>query len=254
MKKKVLCFVFFMLFLLTPLINSAEKFGYKIGREDVFMFTQGNIYLIQAESIVTGGYYLYFAARDFTAKEDLTVGKIKKVDIKVDEPERKVIKTTCSLEDKNKKICSDYELELFTEIKKGFPFLVIYSKFKYLGSKENKCGINWGADSSQGFKYYTIPQKGEIKTYPLVKTKKTKIGQANWLFVNDGKGEGIGLIAPAVLFGRGESFVFINSVPRTKNLKDGTSIDTFMLFMPINKNFKILPELFEKIKDINWEY
>jgi len=218
------------------------------------MFTHGNIYLIQAQSIVSGGYYLYFAARDFTAKKDLTVSKVKKIDMKVDEPERKVIKTTFSLEGKKKKIYSDYELEVFTEIRKEFPFLIIYSKFKYLGKGENKCGINWGADSPKGFKYYTIPKKGEIKTYKLVKTKRTKIGQANWLFVNDGKGEGIGLIAPSVLFGKGENFVFINSVPRTKKLKKGKSLDTFMLFMPINKNFKILPELFEKIKNIKWEY
>ncbi|MCM8833005.1 MAG: hypothetical protein NC816_03690 [Candidatus Omnitrophica bacterium] len=62
------------------------------------------------------------------------------------------------------------------------------------------------------------------------------------------------MIAPAVILGKGEDFIFINSVPPKKKLSKGESIDVFMIFMPINKNFKILEELFQKIKDIKWEY
>jgi len=104
------------------------------------------------------------------------------------------------------------------------------------------------------YKYYTIPQKDKILTYKLEKTKKTKIGHANWIFANTGKGEGGGLIAPAVILGKGEDFIFINSVPPKKKLSKGESIDVFMIFMPIEKNYKILEELFEKTKTIKWEY
>jgi len=233
---------------------AVEKFGYKVSKEDAFFYTHGNIYLIQSSSIVCDGNMLYFAGRDFTNKKDLISAKTEKVEVVVDEKNRKVVKLTFSLESA-KKISPEYKLIVYGEIRKEFPFLAIYSKFLYLGKESHLCGINWGLSSAyEKFKYYTIPKKGKPTTFKLVKTRKTKIGQANWIFVNNGKGVGAGLIAPAVILGKGEDFIFINSVPPKKRIKEGESIDVFMIFMPINKNWKILPDLFNKIKGVKWEY
>ena len=253
-RKAVLFLIFTGLF--AGSVHAIERFGFKVGKEDVFLWTKGNVYLAQPSSIVCSGNMMYFAAQDFTSKDQLIVKGLKKAEVQINEPDRKLIKATYSLEDQQKKVSPDYELVIFLEIRKEFPFLVVYSKFKYLGKGEHKCGINWGVDASQAgfFKYYTYPKNGNVVTYPLVKTKRSKIGQANWIFVNDGKGEGVGIIAPAVLLGRGSDFVFINSVPRTEKLEKGESLDTFIIFMPINKNYKILQELFDKIKNMKWDY
>jgi len=252
MKKKLIIILVFSILLSST--YAVDKFGYKVSKEDAFLYTQGNIYLIQATSIICSGNMLYFAAKDFTAKKDLLVAKTEKIDVTVDEKDRKVLKITFSLKT-NKKIYPEYKLVVYGEIRREFPFLAIYSKFLYLGKERHLCGINWGLSSAyEKFKYYTIPQKGKPKTFKLVKTRKTKIGHADWIFINNGKGVGAGLIAPAVILGKGEDFIFVNSVPPKKRIKKGESIDVFMIFMPINKNWKTLPELFNKIKKIKWEY
>lgn len=253
--KKVIKIGGFFLFLF--LLNSwaLPKFGYKITKEkDVFLFTQDNTYLIQAQNIVSAGNMLYFAAQDFTKNIELIVKRIKDVKVVKDEPKRKIIKVNFSLGDEKKEY-PDYLLEVFFEIREEFPFVAIYSKFIYNGSGRSNCGINRAMEAThEPYKYYTIPQKGKHMTYKLEKTRKTKIGHANWIFANNGKGEGGGLIAPAVILGKGEDFIFINSVPPKKTLEKGESIDVFMIFMPINKNYKILEQLWEKVKNIKWEY
>lgn len=257
MKKRALSVFIFFLLLSSALISSsgANRFGYRTVINDVFFMTEGNMFLVQPESIVCSGNMIYFAAQDATAKKDLIVNKTKNIAVVVDENARKVVKMTFLLSDDKNTVYNDYELVLFLEIREGFPFLAMLSKFVYTGSGTRECGINWALDSAhEPFKYYTIPHKGEIKTFPLVKTKRTKIGQANWIFANKGDGVGGGLIAPAAILGRGEDFIFLNSVPPKKKLSKGESIDLFMIFVPINKDFKILPELFEKIKSIKWEY
>ncbi len=254
--KKIFILLFASSLLFLSEASAASKFGYTIKEEDVFFVTESNnMFLVQPSSIICNGNMLYFAAQDFTARKDMTVEKTKDIKVIVDEKDRKVVKATFLMADDKKKVCNDYELTLFLEIRREFPFLAIYSKFIYTGSGINECGINWAVDSTHTpFKYYTIPQKGENKAFPLVKTKRTKIGQANWIFVHNGQGVGAGIIAPAALLGRGEDFVFLNGVPAKKKLSKGQSLDVFMIFMPINKNFKILPETFEKIKDLKWEY
>ncbi len=257
MKKGFLCSALFLLLFVSSAIpqTPAYKFGYRTIANDTFFMTEGNIFLVQPASIVCSGNMMYFAAQDFTAKKDMIVNKTKNVTVITDEQKRKVVKMTFLLSDEKDNIYNDYELVLFLEIREGFPFLAIFSKFVYNGAGTNECGINWALDSAQEpFKYYTIPHKGKIETFPLVKTKRTKIGQADWIFANKGDGVGGGLIAPGVILGRGEDFIFINSVPPKKKLSKGQSIDLFMIFMPINKNFKTLPELYEKIKDIKWNY
>lgn len=250
MKKNFIILLFFSL-LFSSVSFAVDRFGCKTTKEDAFLYTQGNVYLIQSTSIICSGNMLYFAAKDFTAKKDLIVGKTEKIEVVVDKKDRKIVKITFAMESK-KKILPQYKLIVYGEIRREFPFLAIYSKFLYLGDKEKHlCGINWGLSSAyKPFKYYAIP-KG---TYKLEKTRKTKIGHANWIFVNTGDGTGAGLIAPAAILGKGEDFIFINSVPPKKRIKKGESIDVFMIFMPINKNWKILPQLFEKIKGIKWEY
>ncbi|MCD6408196.1 hypothetical protein J7L87_04000 [bacterium] len=253
--KRILKFSFVPFLLVSFLTFSAEKFGYRISKDkDVFLYTQGNIYLVQPQCIISSGNMLYFAAQDFTAKKELLVKKTKKVEVIKDEEEKKIIKTTFILGD-NKRDYPDYELILFLEIRKNFPFLAIYSKFAYNGKERHLCGINWGLESAYTpYKYYTIPKKGKILTFKLKKTRKTKIGHANWIFANTGKGTGAGLIAPAVILGRGENFIFINSVPPKKRIKKGETIDVFMIFLPIDKNFKILEKLYNEVKNIEWKY
>ncbi|MBN1444502.1 MAG: hypothetical protein JW957_00140 [Candidatus Omnitrophica bacterium] len=254
--KKIFCLLLVSCLLLLSKSSAASKFSFRISGEDVFFITENNsMFLVQPSSIICNGNMLYFAAQDFTAKKDLTVEKTKDIKVIVDEENRKVAKATFLLADDKKGVQRDYELVLFLETRKEFPFLVIYSKFVYTGSGTNECGINWAVDSTHDpFKYYTIPQKGENKAVPLVKTRRTKIGQANWIFVHNGKGVGAGIIAPAAVLGRGEDFIFLTSVPPKKKLKRGESLDVFIIFMPINKNFKTLPEIFERIKTIKWEY
>jgi len=234
---------------------SVVKFGYKFTpQNDVYLITEKNNFLVQPQSIISNGNMLYFAAQDFTKNRELIVKRTKELKVIKDEPKRKIIKATYVLgDDKNE--YPDYSLVLFLEIREEYPFLIIYSKFIYNGVGISECGINWAMENAyEPYKYYTIPEKGKIMTHKLEKTKKTKIGQANWIFANTGKGEGGGLIAPAVILGKGENFIFINSVPPKKKLSKGESIDVFMIFMPIEKNYKILNELFEKIKNIKWEY
>ncbi|MCM8804279.1 MAG: hypothetical protein NC833_03380 [Candidatus Omnitrophica bacterium] len=247
--------IFFLFFLLLGKCFSVVKFGYKFTPEkDVYLITEENNFLVQPQSIISNGNMLYFAAQDFTKNIELVVKKTKEVKVLKDEPKRKIIKVIFSLAD-DKRVYDDYSLILYLEIREGFPFLAIYSKFLYNGEGQVECGINWAMENAyKPYKYYTIPQKGRFVTYKLEKTKKTKIGQANWIFANTGEGVGGGLIAPAVILGKGEDFIFINSVPPKKRLSKGESIDVFMIFMPIEKNYKILEELFEKIKNIKWEY
>ena len=255
MKKIMVAGFIFSLFMVSALC-SASRFEYKIVKEDVFLVTQNSIFLVQPVSIVSGGSMMYLAAQDFTAKREmLLVNKTKDIKVIVDEKDRKVIKVSFLMADEKNNVYNDYELVLFLEIREGFPFLAVYSKFFYRGEGRRECAINWALDSShEPFKYYTIPHKGEIKTFPLVKTRRTKIGHANWLFANRGDGVGAGLIAPGAILGRGEDFIFLNSVPTKKKLAKGESIDLFMIFVPINKNYKILPEIFEEVKNIKWQY
>ncbi|MGB9678135.1 MAG: hypothetical protein ACPLZ9_05890, partial [Candidatus Ratteibacteria bacterium] len=173
---------------------SVIEFGYKFTPEkDVYLITEKNNFFIQPQSIISNGNMLYFAAQDFTKNRELVVKKTKEVKVIKDEPKRKIIKVTYSLgDDKNE--YPDYSLILFLEIRKEFPFLAIYSKFQYNGNELSECGINWAMENAyEPYKYYTIPEKGKIMTYKLEKTKKTKIGHANWIFANTGKGEGGGL-------------------------------------------------------------
>jgi len=259
MKKIILLCLSVCAFFSLPLFAQEpkeKKFLCQVSKEDVYLVTEGNMYLVQPVSIICADNMLYFAAQDINAKRDLIVSKAKETKVLVDQNDRKVVKATYLLADaKSNVVYNDYELVLFLEILKGFPFLAISSKFVYKGQGTHECAINWALDSVyEPYKYYTIPVKGEIKTFKLVKTKKTKIGQANWLFANIGDGTGGGLIALSAILGMGEDFIFLNSVPPKKKLSSGESIDLFMLFMPINKNYKILPEIFEKIKTKKWEY
>jgi hypothetical protein len=244
---------FILLFVLN--LFGVMDFGYKFTPEkDVLLITEDNNFLVQPQCIISKGNMLYFAAQDFTKNIELLIKKTKEVKVIKDEPKRKILKVVYSLWD-GKKEYQDYSLILFLEIRKEYPFLAIYSKFVYTGEGTSECGINWAMESAYDpYKYYSIPEKGKVMTYKLEKTKRTKIGHANWIFANTGTGEGGGLIAPAVILGRGENFIFINSVPPKKKLAKEESIDVFMIFMPIEKNYKILEELFQKIKDIKWEY
>ncbi len=253
--KKIVGLLLVSCLLLLSKASAASRFSYSIKDGDVFFVTEANsMFLVQPSSIICNGNMLYFAARDFTAKKDMTVEKTKDVKVVIDEENRKVVKATFLLADDKKTVCKNYELVLFLETRREFPFLAIYSEFVYTGTGTNECGINWAVDSTHTpFKYYTIPQ-GANQAVPLVKTKRTKIGQANWIFVHNGQGTGAGIIAPAAFLARGEDFVFLTGVPPKKKLSRGQSLDVFMIFMPINKNFKTLPETFEKIKNLKWEY
>jgi len=237
----------------------AARFGVNMQTDGAILYTQGIFYLIQAESITSGGNILYFGAKDFTNGKDLIVCKVAKSELKVDTPERKVVKTTMLL-GQGENIDRNYRLDVFTEIHKDRPYLAIYSRFFYLGPDTHNCSINWGVESAyekNRYKYYTIPKEGKILTYKLdAESVGQKLNQEyiKWVYVHDGKGTGAGLIPGAAMFGKGADFIFVNAVPPQKDLATGQSIDVFMVFVPINKNFKIIPQIQKEISTISWKF
>ena len=232
-----------------------DKLFARVDKQDIIFYTGGIMYTVQSEGINLAGNMMYFAARDFTDNKDLITKKIEKIECRVDTPERKVYKITLQLGDKN--IDPEYRLEIFSEIKKGYPFLALYSKFFYLGNDVHKCGINWGLSSpyaSDPYKYYTIPKENKFVTYRLKdEAGNNKIGYTKWLYLHNGKGSGVGLICPAII-GKGEDFIFINSVPPEKELSGTDSADIFMVYMPIEKNFKILNQMYDEIMKMQWTF
>ncbi|GEM_PF-766806 len=237
----------------------AAKFGVNMQNDGAILYTQGIFYLIQAESITSGGNILYFGAKDFTNGKDLIVRNVAKSELKVNTPERKMVKTTMLL-GQGENIDRNYRLDVFTEIHKDRPYLAIYSRFFYLGPDTHNCSINWGVESAyekNRYKYYTIPKEGKILTYKLdAESVGQKLDQeyVKWVYVHDGKGNGAGLIPGAAMFGKGADFIFVNAVPPQKDLTAGQSIDVFMVFVPINKNFKIIPQIQKEISTISWKF
>jgi hypothetical protein len=240
-------------------VPAKNKLFVESDNQGLTLYTTGTMYTIQAEGVSSAGNTMYFAAKDFTNNKDLISKKIEKIECRVDTPERKVYKMTLQVGDKD--IDPEYRLEIFSEIKKGCPFLALYSKFFYLGSDVHKCGINWGLSSpyaSDPYKYYTIPKEGKFLTYRLKdETGSNKIGYAKWLYLHNGKGSGIGLICPAMI-GKGEDFIFINSVPPEKELSGTDSADVFMVYMPITitKKFKIsnFNQVYDEVMKMQWTF
>ena len=232
-----------------------EKLFAQVSKQDIIFYTGGRMYVIQPESISSEGNMMYFAAKDFTEGKDLITKKIEKIECRVDTPEKKIYKITMQMGDKS--IDPGYRLEIFAEIIKGQPYLALYTKFFYLGEDAHKCGINWGLSSpyaSDPYKYYTIPKENKIQTYRLGgSSSENKIGYAKWLYLHNGKGTGIGLICAAML-GKGEDFIFINSVPPEKELTKNESSDIFMLYMPISKNFKVLDGIYNSAMKMDWTF
>ena len=243
-------------------IATRDRIFVKIINGDASLFANGTPYLISDNSIVLPMSLLYFAAKDFTTNQELLIKKTEKALFTLDTPERKIVKLSF-LVGSNKvedDINPNYRLEIFAEVRKGFPLIAIYSKFVYLGKGTHKCGVNWGLSSyseEDPFKYYTVPDKnGKAVTYKLVpasKLKKNKIGYAEWLYLHDGKGDGIVLICPSML-GKGGDFIFINTVPPQKDLQQNSSADVFMIFFPVNNNFNEIPTIYENIKKMKWDF
>ncbi|MCM8817425.1 MAG: hypothetical protein NC913_07970 [Candidatus Omnitrophica bacterium] len=237
----------------------ATELYVEIRQDDILIATKGALFAVSSDGIHSAGYMMYFAAKDFTANKDLTMGKLKEAKLVVDKPDRKVVKAVFMMENQKNVIDNDYQHVLFLEMRKGYPFLAVDSRFTYLGEGTHVCGINWGMEGSSDankFKYFAYPEGGKILNFkmgPLKSTQSNKIGVKDWLYAHDGKGYGAGLIC-AGLLARGEDFIFINSVPQKKQLKKGNFIEVFFITMPISKNFKILQEIFDEIKTVKWVY
>ncbi|MCM8828483.1 MAG: hypothetical protein NC902_04250 [Candidatus Omnitrophica bacterium] len=260
MKRMILITAAFVLFIgCSWNAFAARELYFEIQKDDVLIATEGALYDVSSTGIHSAGYMMYFAAKDFTANKDLTVKKLKEAKVVVNKPDRKVVRAVFVMENQKGEIDNDYEHIVFLETRKGQPFLAVDSRFVYLGEGTHVCGINWGLEGNSEanrFKYYAYPKEGKVMNYnlgPLKSTQSNKIGVVNWLYAHDGKGEGAGLIC-AGLLGKGEDFIFINSVPQKKQLKKGDYIEVFFITMPISKNFKILQEIYDEIKTVKWAY
>jgi len=236
-----------------------DKLGMRVDAEGVALATSGCLYYAQPACITTSGYILYFAAKDFTSNKDLLVKTLEKTEIRENSDTRKAVKATFGLAERDT-VDPDYKLDVYLEVRKGYPFMAIYSKFAYVGEGSHECGINWGvsegnASAREKFRYYTMPVEGKIRTFKLGKSGQgqEKIGYSKWLYVHNGRGAGAGIICPYML-GKGEDFIFINSVPPKKELTRDMSLDIFMVFVPINKNFKMLDTWYSQTMKINWQF
>ncbi len=259
MIKHLAFWLFSVLIFFSPHAPAARELYVEIQKDDILLATQGALYDVSSTGIHSAGYMMYFAAKDFTANKDLVVKKLKEAKIVVDNPDRKVVKAVFLMENQKGVIDNDYQHIIFLETRKNYPFLAVDSRFVYLGDGNHACGINWGMEGNSEankFRYYAYPKGNKVLNYklgPLKATKSNKIGVVNWLYAHDGKGEGAGLICGGLL-GKGEDFIFINSVPQKKNLKKGAYIEVFFITMPISKNFKILQQIYDEIKTVKWSY
>lgn len=237
-------------------VKGKDRIAVMVTKEDVTFATSGSTYCIQPESISSAGYMMYFAAKDETADKELLVKKLQKTEVKIDSPDIKFVNASFALGDQNN-IDPNYRLDLQLEVKKGFPMLAVNSKFVYLGEGTHKCVINWGVSNAASsprnkFKYYQMPKEGKLSTFHLAaEGASTKIGYAKWICANDGRGNGVGLICPSMI-GKGDDFIFINSVPPEKELSANQSSDVFFLFMPIHKNVKLLDSLYSQAFAMKW--
>ncbi len=258
MKKSLICLVLALLFLGATFL-AADDFGYKITDSEIILKVKDNLYIVEPNFIRAGKYLAYFAGKDSTSKKDMMVGKKKRIKVVMDKPDRKIIRLVCSLGDLEGNILKDYELELNLEIRKNLPCLIVMTKFRYLGKDKVLCAMNWGISDS--LKYYSVPERGKVVTRKLPGkgriTRRTKIGIKPWIYVHAGKGKGIGLITPGLL-GKQEDFIYVNYVKgrsQRKRLERGKSMDLFMIFLPIEKGgTKPIASLFERVKNIQWNY
>ena len=254
-----LVLVLLLVFSNTAISNGAEdEFGYKIvksGEEfwKLVFTTEGNSYEVLSSTVRAGGCLIYFAGKDFTHHRDMMIDNIKELKVIKDEDNRKVVKVYFLLQDLEGKRVPDYSLEVSLEIRKGLPSLEMYSKLRYKGEERALTGLNWGI--SDGFKYYAIPQKNEVKNYALPqkigKFTRTKIGVCPWIYAHGGKGEGLGVITSSLL-GKGEDYIFVNSIPQKKRLGKNESMDVFILVCPV-KGYKPIASLYERVKNIDWD-
>ncbi|NOZ64636.1 MAG: hypothetical protein GXO71_06895 [Caldiserica bacterium] len=266
--RKVSCFfLVFTLFLVTLQLYPAEKnFGYKLVKMNdeiamVELFSEGYDYRILPEVFRIGSYIGYFAAQDFTNKKEMTLKKFADVKVVMDEENKKGIKIKFILQDQEQRDITDYVLETNLEIRKGYPFLVMVSKLRYIGGGKAETGFNWGF--SDGFKYYVIPEGRKVRAFTIVRKgllsgRSMKIGKGAypWVWFTDGKGKGLGMITDGMLVAGilgGELQVGVSDVPPKKKLASGESMDVVFFLLPTMKGYKPVKKMFEKIKGVSWE-
>ncbi len=108
-----------------------ERIFVKTTKDDAVFFANGAMYVIRADGIALPRSLLYFSAKDFTTNQELLIKKPEKVELSVDDPQRKLVKTTFLLG--NNKVESDinpnYRLELYAEVRKGHTLMALTSRF-----------------------------------------------------------------------------------------------------------------------------
>lgn len=111
-----------------------ERLFVKVTKDDAIFFTSGAMYIIQADGIALPQSLLYFSAKDFTTNKELLIKKPEKIEFIFDDPQRKLVKATFLLGDN--KVESDinpnYRLEIYAEVRKGYPLIALTSRFIYL--------------------------------------------------------------------------------------------------------------------------
>ncbi len=263
--RKISCLLVMILFLSIFTLGE-EKFALELVKikdkvEMVRILTKNLRYQAIPQALRLGRYLGYFAAQDFTHKKEMIMKEFKEIQVIKDTPKQKGVKVIYYLQDQNNQRVSDYLLEVNLEVRKEYPCLAMCSRLRYTGEGEALTGLNWGF--SDNFRYYVVPEGGKVKAFKierkgLLSGKATKIGKGAypWIWFTDGKGKGLGMITDGMLVAgiqEGELQIGVSDAPPKKKLTSGESMEVVFIFLPTEKGYKPIKEIYSRARSIRWE-